>query len=295
MNALRTSRRSSASACRAFGFGIAWFIWIILANLTACSPPGSASRSAAPDGAPDLRRIVSLAPSLTGIVQALGAPERLVGVTSFCPDVPAGVTRVGGLRLDLEQIAVLQPDVVLAIATTSQQESLAALRRIGLTVLVLPAETAHDVYDAVGTLSARLGAGALEAARPIQAALAAVIEAPAPPPSAPRAVFVVDRQPPYVAGAGSFVTTLLYAAGYRNAFDDRPESYLAVSLEEIVARDPEFVFDCTLVAGGGLAPWDAVPGWAAAAAGRVHAFPRVVPGVQIPRWVDALSALRSAR
>nr|MBA2528866.1 ABC transporter substrate-binding protein [Euzebyales bacterium] len=83
-------------------------------------------------------RIVSLVPSVTGTLAALGAGDRLVGVTDYCTHgAPHGATRVGGTKNpSLDAVVALAPDVVVANAEENREADLAALRAAGLDVRV---------------------------------------------------------------------------------------------------------------------------------------------------------------
>src|SRR5215510_732766 len=88
------------------------FVLAPLAIFAACRGPESRSAAASP------RRIVALAPNLTEIVFALGAGDRLVGVSEYSdyPEAARKIPRVGGLEVDAEKVAALRPDLVLAVA-----------------------------------------------------------------------------------------------------------------------------------------------------------------------------------
>src|SRR5215475_7189753 len=86
------------------------------------------------------RRVVTLAPNLTEIVFALGAGDRLVGVSEYSdfPEAARSIPRVGGLEVDPEKVAALHPDLVLAIAEGNAQGAVRALEAAGVPVTVTP-------------------------------------------------------------------------------------------------------------------------------------------------------------
>src|SRR5207244_3015942 len=149
-------------------------------------------------------RIVSLVPSVTEILYALGAEERLVGVTDFCDYPPAARQRpsVGGMvNPNLEAIIALKPDLVIATTEGNSEETFAQLKRLGIPTYLVAAHLVSDVTD----LIARLGAltGRERAMGPVLARLERRIEAVkravAPQPR-PRVLYVLWPEPPIVPG-----------------------------------------------------------------------------------------------
>ena len=106
-------------------------------------------------------RVVSLAPSLTEMVFALGAGNALVGDTTYCdfPEAARRRPKVGAMEdgsIDLERVLALKPDLVVAIGE-GQQTSVDSLRRLGLRVEVVPSQTYDDVFDAITRMGRLLG------------------------------------------------------------------------------------------------------------------------------------------
>ncbi|MGE3166527.1 MAG: ABC transporter substrate-binding protein [Planctomycetota bacterium] len=299
---LESARRRLGRAMRglpllvnALAFGLSWLVGFGVG----CAPEPESTPVVSPPVASSVpQRVVSLAPSLTEILLALGVGDRLVGVTTFCEGVPPAIARVGGLQVDAERIVALRPDYLVAIETAAQAETLLALRRLGIPVEVLPAETIADVRACVAQLAQRFDRE--PAAEPHLAALDEVLAAAAAFAAVdgaavgPSAAFVVDWRPLFVAGRGSFVDEMLGAAGVHNAFADRSASYAAVDLEEVLAKDPDFVFDVTLPTDGPVAGTDSWERWQrldslrAVRGGRVLPFPPVKPGLRISAWVALL-------
>lgn len=180
------------------------------------------------------RRIVSLVPSLTELLADLGLDEEVVGLTTFCVRPPGWrerKTRVGGTkRVNLERVRALAPDLVLANQEENTQadvEALSALAPVYVTRIAdLP--EALDAVRGLGVLTARAERGA-QLAREIEAAFAAL---PAPPEPRPRVAYLIWRDPPMVAGGGTFIDAMLRAAGLENAFAHRPR-YPETTLPEL--------------------------------------------------------------
>jgi iron complex transport system substrate-binding protein len=100
-------------------------------------------------------RIVSLVPSVTELVFALGAEDRLVGVTDYCDFPPAArrKPRVGGmLAPSLETIVALRPDVVVATDSGNRQEISDQLRRLGIPVYLVHANRLTEVMEVASRL-----------------------------------------------------------------------------------------------------------------------------------------------
>src|SRR6185369_5318687 len=111
---------------------------LVLALAPGCSPaPGPAREPAALPPS----RIVSLAPALTEILFAVGAGDRVVGVTAFCDYPPEArqLPKVGGYTTpSVEAILALRPDLVLVSPASGNRDPALALRQAGLRVEVVP-------------------------------------------------------------------------------------------------------------------------------------------------------------
>ncbi|MGA1488782.1 MAG: ABC transporter substrate-binding protein [Planctomycetota bacterium] len=278
-------------------------VLVAIAVLLVRSPEGPVTPPEASD-AP--RRVISLAPSLTELVQALDRGDRLVGVTDFCEGVSEEIPRVGGLVVEAESVIALAPDLVLAIETRAQQPLLQVLLDAGIGVQALPAESIPDLLCTITLLGEALDRRQL--ARELGEEITGALAAPPVTAGGPAtAVFVVQRDPLLVAGGGSFVTTMLAAAGLVNAFGEGTQHYRTIEMEELMRRDPELLLDAAFDAAFDAAP-DGGPGregpmafWGhfdrlrAVESGRVHAFPPVRPGPGIPGWVEELRRLAADR
>ena len=215
----------------------------LIALCLACAPGRSApSPAAAPV------RIVSLLPSFTQIVVALGAGDRVVGRTPFCPTAglsPQAVEVGAALDANYERIFALRPDLVLVKSSMqAQRERLVAL---GLPVLALPTETIADAYAAIAAIAEKLGrvpAGQALAGR-LQKDLQAVADGVKDRPPV-RALLVIGHNPGelrgiFAAARGTFLDELLTVAGGTNALSDSPLAYPQLGQEEILRLDPEAI------------------------------------------------------
>ncbi len=191
----------------------------------------------------DVRRIVSLVPSLTETVACSGGASLLVGVTDWCthpPEVVAGIARIGGTKNpDVPAIVALAPDVVLANAEENRAPDISALRAAGLTVWVTAPETVSAAVTSLGRLLAVCGL--TEAGRGWYRDVVdawPVVEAPG---VRRRAVTFIWRRPWMVLGRSTFAGDLLSRLGCDNVYADAPDRYPTVPLEDVRALSPELV------------------------------------------------------
>jgi ABC-type Fe3+-hydroxamate transport system substrate-binding protein len=193
---------------------------------------------------PVARRIVSLAPATTELVFALGLGARLVGRTRWCDWPPAArdVPDLGaGLEPNVEAVLAQRPDLVLIYPSEANRAAVAQLEGLGVRVAVVGQDAVAE-WRASARLVARL-AGVPGAAESLLADFDRRLEAAraAPRSDAPFVFIAVGENPPIAIGAGSFVSELVELAGARNAFGDVRAPSAPVSLEAVVARDPDLV------------------------------------------------------
>jgi len=204
--------------------------------------------SSAPAGAAPAR-VVSLSPSITEMVHALGALDRVVGVSSWVswPPEARSIRRVGGyLDVDLEVLVGTRPDLVLVQGVHSRVSEQA--RELGIEVVRVEMDTVAQIVRAAREIGSALGAaGAGEhlarrieseledvrsrsrAARPVRTFLQ-IGHAAAP-----------GTGPFLTSGGRTFLSEILEAAGGSNVFAELPRAYAEVSAEAIVSRAPELV------------------------------------------------------
>jgi ABC-type Fe3+-hydroxamate transport system substrate-binding protein len=210
--------------------------------------------------------VISLSPALSGVVVALGARERLVGVDQYSLELPGlgELPSLGGLfAADLERALELRPSLVLGVRSEQQQAFFHALRQRGVRCEELETggrlSEVLDVFRRVGRLLARDAEAEALVAR-VRAELDAVAASVAG--REPRTVaLVVDAEPLYVAGGGGFVDDLIGIAGGRNVFGDLDGAYPRVSLEVLAARAPEVLLDASLAPGARSDPERARRAW----------------------------------
>ncbi len=239
-------------------------------------------------------RVVSLAPSVTEVLWAVGAAGQVAGVSS-ADDYPPEVQqrpKVGGVRVDEERLASLRPDLVVGLLSL-QRATLLRLRTLGYRVLAVDSTNLEDTYRLI--LVVGRATGHEKAARALVQRMrrrVAAVEAKLLRVRPVRVFVQVWDQPFLTAGAGTVVDDLVRRAGGRNVFADHL-GWPQVSEEDVVARDPE----CVLVLGKGARRLRARPAWSRVTAVRrgclvdLEPSPVVRPG---PRLVLGLEAVARA-
>ncbi len=290
--------------------------------LSACTPSGSPNQSPASlaptfpltltDAAgrsvtipSEPRRIVSLAPSNTEIVCALGACDRLVGVTDF-DDYPSQVADIPKVviaaQVDLEKVVAAEPDLVLAAGNELTPSSVIDdLAELGLPVLVLYPSTLEEVYQEIHLVGAALDAR--QAAETVVADMLeradAVVRAIAGAP-APRVFYEVGifAGTIYTAGEDSFLASLVAAAGGEPITGDALST--AISLEQLIAADPQLILLGDAAYDPSITPANVAlrPGWQVMSAVRDGSIRIMVDDLVItrpgPRIIEGLEALARA-
>jgi ABC-type Fe3+-hydroxamate transport system substrate-binding protein len=247
------------------------------------------------------RRIVSLVPSHTESLFALGAGQRVVGVTAYClhpEQALRGVPRVGGTRTpDLEQISRLRPDIVIANREENRRIDVERLEAAGIPVWV---SYARGVGEAIADIEA-LGAlcAAREAARALADGCRGALER-ARSRAGDRAVrylALIWKEPYMAVGPDTFAHALLAACGGENPLPlGASRRYPRIGLREIEAFDPEVILLPTEPYRFCEQERDAFLGLAcrAARSGRVHVVEGELLswyGPRIPRALDVFSEL----
>ena len=265
------------------------------APVPACSEPAAASPS----------RIVSLAPSVTEVLFAVGAGDRVVGVTDWCrrPVEVAGLPRVGGhVDPSLEAVAALRPDLV--VLEEANADVRRRLERLGLNVLTVEHRNLAGVLESLTVVGEACGvadgAAALRAELEGRLETVRITVASRRPV---RALLVVGRdiasgelRDVFAAGRGTFLGELLEAAGGVNACPVDAVRYPTLTREALMRLAPEVVVELApeLVDRDGaerlIAAWGRL-GVPAARNGRVHVVLDDGPMIPGPGVIDTLEML----
>ncbi|MEE2659075.1 MAG: cobalamin-binding protein [Candidatus Latescibacterota bacterium] len=198
------------------------------------------------------QRIVSLAPSNTELLFALGLGSRVVGVTEYCnypPEAKRRTAVAGFSTLSAERVAALVPDLVLA-ARGNDLEGLESVRQLGIPVFALNVQNLRQLVEAshrVGRLTGESDAGeslATSLVLRIEAVNAAVKER-----RRPRVFWGYWGDPIYTAGADNIIDDVIQAAGGENVGRQAQGMWPQVSLEAVVGWAPEVIVTTYLPAG----------------------------------------------
>jgi len=254
----------------------------------------------APGEAPYPARIVSMAPSITEVVFALGLSDRVVGVSAFCdyPPEAAKKPKIGGVvNPNMEAVVALNPDLVLALPNATQESMFRSLRQLGIRVLTLRNDTLEDFFNtirAIGEVTSTQPA-ADEMSERLRAKFSDISDRVALEPRR-KVMFIVGVDPLFVAGRDTFIDELITIAGGTNIAADSISKYPQLGIEEVVSRAPEVILYTSL--NFELTPkqeaeakrlWSAYPSIPAVKNGRIHGLvadyvtlpgPRLVLGVE---------------
>ncbi len=192
-----------------------------------------------------VKRVISLAPSLTELVFSLGAGPLLVGRSARCdfPREALKITPVGAyMKPDLERIVSLNPDLVLVTKPGARDELVSRLDSLGIPVYVSNSEKVDDIFKLI------LNLGILLSRKPVAEALVRgaraeleMLEQSIADTQHPTVLVAVGVRPLFVAGGRSFIGSLIRKAGGRNIAEHARVPFLRYSTEEVLARDPDFI------------------------------------------------------
>lgn len=196
-------------------------------------------------------RVVSLAPSITETIFALGAQAKLVGVTRYCvfPPEATKIAQVGGyLDPSFEAIVRLKPDIV--IVTAGNNETRQKLEELGLRVLTVDHNTISGIIDSISRIGQSVGAGkeaeriGADIRRRINAVKSRTIGL-----KRPTVMISIGRSMGggigeiYIAGKDNFYDEIIELAGGTNAYDSRISKTPSVSGEGVTRLNPDIIIE----------------------------------------------------
>jgi iron complex transport system substrate-binding protein len=237
-----------------------------------------------------VRRVVTLAPSLTDFVLALGAGDRLVGVSRFDerPEVKK-LERVGGfVDPSVEAVLALKADLVLVQPAPGNKAPVEKMAELGVSVLVLPMHSVASTLEAIREVGRALGLREKAEAivNDIEATRARVRASARSLPRR-RVLVVYGYKPLVVAGPGSFAVELLEDAGGVNAAADAGAPFAVYSAEAAMAARPEVVIDAADTSRG-KETYLALPGLKQARWVKPASKELLQPGPGLGRGLEAL-------
>ena len=248
-------------------------------------------------------RIVSLAPSNTEILFAIGAGDSVVGVTDYCNYpynftawVEAGnMTSIGSYwNPSVEPIVALEPDLVLA--TSASLDAADTLKSLGYAVLVVEGHTIDEILEDILLVGRATYKNTETSALVIdmRARMDAITTQLMAATSTPKVYYEVWFEPFMSAGPGTFIDEVITLAGGENIFNDATTSWPVVSSEEIITKDPDVMLFPDSYMGAGYYDLTDVPnrpGWSIITAVQNDAIYEVIEDQLIrsgPRIVDAI-------
>jgi iron complex transport system substrate-binding protein len=234
------------------------FLAVALA-LTACSPGGQTAteyvfddlgRLVAINGTP--QRIISLAPSNTEILFALGLGDKVVGVTDWCDYPPEALEKekIGDYNTpDIETILALNSDLILA-GYGNTMEVITSLDELGLTVFGIKTTDLDDLLDDIRTVGEITDkeVEAQELTSEMASKIQSVIDETGDLEELPKVFYIVwggEEGALWTVGSGTFIHELIEKAGGVNICQNLT-GYTTISIEEVIARDPEVIITSEL-------------------------------------------------
>ena len=246
--------RMERPARQIFTRGTNWLLVALLSLilvLTACGPGSQTptqyvfddlGRLVAINGTP--QRIISLAPSNTEILFALGLGDKVVGVTNLCNYPPEALDKekVGEYPIpDIEKIVALNSDLIL-VAHGTPMDVINSMAGLGLTVFGIKTTDLDDLLNDIRRIAEitnkEVEAQALTCE--MESRIQAVTNQTDELEQRPRVFYVVWHDPLWTAGSGTFIHELIEKGGGVNIFQN-VSGYPTISVEEVIARDPEII------------------------------------------------------
>ena len=271
------------------------------------SPTPSAASSAFPTTVTDFQgravqiparpqRLVSIGPSITAFLFAIGAGSRIVGVDDFSDDPPeaAKIEKVGGVKVNFEKVVSLRPDVVFTLKFSDG--TIEKLQSASLTVIVVDPQNVADVAKTARLLGQAVGADGNSLATSIEQKVDAVRAKTANVATRPRVYHEIDASDPakiFTVGPGSYIDDLIKIAGGTNIAASASSAYPQLSAEQIVKADPEVIVLAADAYSAKPADVAARTGWSAISAVRTGRIASIEPNLinrPGPRVGDAAEA-----
>lgn len=234
---------------------LASFILALACALVACAPNRSIHESprtvvdelgrtiAVPEHA---ERIVSLAPSITETLFALGVRDRVAGVTSYCDYPPEAKLKdkVGDtLKPNVERIVGIKADLVIVSTSSQLEQYIQNLEGLGIPVYISNPRNLEQVLESITSMGRLVGAE--DRARELVSDMRARIDRVASSlvsAQRPRVLFLLGTEPLITVGGGTFMDDLITRAGGHSISTDAGGEYPQYSMETAVAKQPEVIF-----------------------------------------------------
>jgi iron complex transport system substrate-binding protein len=281
--------------------GTNWFLVLLLSVvlvLAACTTPvetpteyvvDDLGRMVAINGTP--QRIVSLAPSNTEILFALGLGDEIVAVTMYC-DYPAQALdkeKVGDYYgPDIEKIVALQPDLVLA-TDFHRFDLIPALEQQGFAVFAVAPQTLNDVLESIERIGEITGkeAEALQLVNEMTSKIEAVEEQARAVEQKPSVLYMTWHDPMWTVGRDTWIDDLINIAGGVNIFSQNFEGGAMIQIEWVILQNPEVIITSEWSYDWALNATE-LASTSASQTGRIHTFDDDLAQRPGPRLVQGL-------
>lgn len=247
------------------------------------------------------RRIVSLAPSITETLFAIGAGGLVAGVTQFCDFPPEALSKpkVGYATPNVETLVTLQPDLILAPQEFLKPDLLAALEHLHIPTFIVAGRTVEDIFSQIQTIGRMVERQAEAAALVMELRQRiAVITQRMQGQTPVRVLYVLNSEPLITVGPGSFIDQLIGLAGGLNIAAKSSIAYPRLSMETVLVEDPEvLIFPVGVTEGISeqeQQAWQRWSGLSAIKQGRVHRISADLlnrPGPRIVQGLEQLAAM----
>jgi iron complex transport system substrate-binding protein len=243
-------------------------------------------------------RVISLAPSITEILYAIGLDNEIVGVTEFCDYPPPAQLKpkIGYAQPNTEAIVALQPDLVLAPRAFLRPELLAKLEQLKIPTFVVDPESFEEITSRIQNVGRILNrsSSADEVASTMRQRIAS-IRSKMEPLARVRVLYVLNSQPLITVGPGSYLDQVIKVAGGSNIASEATVPYPHLSMEAVLKEDPEIIV-FPIGKAEGISPseqqqWLRWTSLSAVKQGRLHQIPADVLNRPGPRIVEGLEGL----
>ncbi len=190
------------------------------------------------------QRIISLSPSNTEVLFALGLGDKVVGVTEFCnyPEEAKAKPKIGGFStVDIEKVVALEPDLIVA-SQIHEEEVIPALERMGLTVIGLNPKTLEDVLHDITLVGGITGKDeeASELVKNLEDRIKAVTIRLAVFSGGPNVLYLYWHDPLWTSGSGTLADEIISKAGGFNIAQDLT-GHKTIELETVIYRNPQVI------------------------------------------------------
>jgi iron complex transport system substrate-binding protein len=251
--------------------------------------------------AASVKRIVSLAPSVTEILFALGVGDRVVGVSTYCdyPPPAAKIDRIGTfLSPNVELILSKRPDLVIGVPSPGNRKSVEMLEDMGFLVVIVEPERVKAILSAIRTIAAAVGVadggaqlvGSIE--RRIQSVTARLQGV-----SRPKVLMVVGRRPLIAVGRGTYQDDLIELAHGTNVAAQTGERWPNLGIEFVLEQAPDVIIDAGMGSEEvdretGAAFWQSFPSLPAVRDNRIYGYRKyelLRPGPRVAETLETVA------